>query len=1514
MPKKTIAELNIKTSGGAAAQKQLNQVSDGTEKLNRNTTRLGQASASAGRSFAAQANGLGGLVGIYAAAAANVFAITAAFTALNRAAQFGTIITGTQNLAQAVGSTATEVVGSLKQITDGQLSIVEAATQANLALSAGFNVDQIEELGGVALKASRALGRNLTDSFQRITRGAIKLEPELLDEIGIFTRIEPAVEAYANSINKSVSQLTQFERRQAFVNQVIKDGEAAFSDITGEGTSTQEVFEKLVANFSDLAIVVGKFLADSLVPFAEFLDKNLGNRLILLGGIGALVFGKLREAAAGLATTGFAILSTRLSDVADRFANVTKLGQEFADNQKKISQAFVGQGAIAGPRGQGAQIKRDLQSGPISTARAQDIRDEVPKLLLAERERRKQIKEQIALGNVEQQKGNALLTQSQARSKGLLATQRLVTQQLRSSGVAANILAKGLRGAAVAANFLGKQLNRAFGILNVILIGFTTLQTVFSFFDIDLFSELKEIIQSIGKEARDTAKAVDSIAKAAKSAGTDMDFLADAARKLGVDRDNVNSILEAVAALEKLTDAQRANAIARLQNELATLKAGLGFLQFKFGDDVDERIKEIEAIIKSFENTASASDSAAVNITKTIDAVSKLAELAADGGPVDELRDQFGKLVNEGLLKVVDGAIRVQDSGLFSSDLDLGPLDSANATIADASRLTADAADKFNALKDSLKDGSITASRASRDVGVLTSVLEKSSELLTKQLAEASTDAERNRITKAIELIGEALDDVNGGVQQTVNQFTNLDNLGKELGKTFGSSFKALDQQFLTGAVSAESGKIARNAEEQALFQAQNLVALKKQLEQQKAISGDQAIIEKLEENITKAKKEAQAENLKAVQTTESIRLSEEKRLKALQGQLQVLQGQVKLNDQLNKTTLANLDNENALKRNQLSFKLAEKARELSKERAKTSQIAFDNEQKLVQLQIEGDAAARERNLEASRFQANQQNLAEERSLLAFRNQIAAVEQRNVVTESDKLRFELALLEREEQVALSTLSRQEALIREEGQAKEEEFRERVKVLTLEQAAVKQRSDTALAEVQRQRESFNEQQRLEAQKRENERLAAVRSVEDARARKDQADLQAQVNFDNKMAELDLLDKKYALLEDTIEANAAFLKGEEKIVKERKKLSGTFTGPENIASSFEDDTAVARGNIQTARGDLDRSRGATADILSGQQAINAQALAQAEAIANRRVAMLEFENEMATKLAVEQEKIFKEREEQIRKEFFGSKALLNQKLQNLNAERDAFLDDQANRLAALQAEREAIEANFAARKAQLEFELSYQSRLIAGGEAVANTIETGVVDGFLQLNDALIEGTLTISNLKDGFNDFATALIKDIQRIFFTKTIAEPAADFLAKGFSSGFNDLFGGGPTISEGFVPPEAAFGAGGFASGGPVKMAAGGMMRDRVPAMLEPGEFVVRKQAAKVAGAPALNSLNSTGSMGGDVSINIQNEGQAKDAEASQPRFDGEKFVIDVVMRDLSNNGPIRKSLRAGG
>ena len=133
-----------------------------------------------------------------------------------------------------------------------------------------------------------------------------------------------------------------------------------------------------------------------------------------------------------------------------------------------------------------------------------------------------------------------------------------------------------------------------------------------------------------------------------------------------------------------------------------------------------------------------------------------------------------------------------------------------------------------------------------------------------------------------------------------------------------------------------------------------------------------------------------------------------------------------------------------------------------------------------------------------------------------------------------------------------------------------------------------------------------------------------------------------------------------------------------------------------------------------------------------------------------------------------------------------------------------------------------------------------------------------------------------------------------------------------GFGSIFGGLFGGVGSIFGSIF--KGIFGLFGMAQGGMVHMASGGQLRDRVPALLEPGEFVIRKPMAREIGTPALQALNATGKVPASAPvINFKNEGTPKSVQSEQPRFDGEKYVIDIITRDLANNGPIRRTLRSG-
>jgi len=282
---KNIIQTVFNTQGASAVNRDLTT-------LARNQTRLGQSSASAGRAFSAQAAGLGGLVAAYAGAAATTFALQQAFDKLAKSAQALQTLQGLTTLAaeSAIGGEA--LLKSIQTITKSQLTLFEAASQTNLALSAGFDTSQIEGLATVAIKASRALGRDLTDAMTRVVRGSAKMETELLDELGIYTKIEPATRAYAAAIGKTVSELTEYERRQAFVNGVIEEGTRKFNAINTTVPTAAESIEAFGAKMVELSTVFLGFLAESVAPLAEFLTNNFAASLGAVGAILALVASK----------------------------------------------------------------------------------------------------------------------------------------------------------------------------------------------------------------------------------------------------------------------------------------------------------------------------------------------------------------------------------------------------------------------------------------------------------------------------------------------------------------------------------------------------------------------------------------------------------------------------------------------------------------------------------------------------------------------------------------------------------------------------------------------------------------------------------------------------------------------------------------------------------------------------------------------------------------------------------------------------------------------------------------------------------------------------------------------------------------------------------------------------------------------------------------------------------------------------------------------------------------------
>jgi len=515
------------------------QVADQTDNITRSSTRLGQVSASTGRQFSSQAKGLGGLVAVYAGAAANIFAIQQAFSALNKAAQFENVIEGTKRLAENVGTSGEKLINTLKRITLNQLSTAQAAEKANLALSAGLNTKQIEQLTSISLKASRALGRDLGEAYERLIRGTAKLEPELLDELGIFTRIDPAVQTYARSVNKAVSQLTNFERRQAFANAVILEGERKFSIIDTSAESTQRSLATLIAKLSDLALVVGQLLAGPLGGLADFFTSNMGNAITALGLLALQVFGKLRTSLAG----AFDSLGTKITARFDNVINnLNATGASFDSLTKKaktLKDAFTNTGTFAGGRAGsafGKEIKQyldDIAKGKKVpnlreivglnnqlTTQIGETQNKI-KSLEGSQDVLKNIYGPISPKTVEQiEKNNEALVKLNKQLTGQTAIQKEFAASTVNSSKSAVFLASGIDKVKNSFITFSKVISGAFRLLNTLAIAFGSLQFVGALFGIDVLGTISGWIGNIGAESRKNTKSVEAFSRSLLNLGT----------------------------------------------------------------------------------------------------------------------------------------------------------------------------------------------------------------------------------------------------------------------------------------------------------------------------------------------------------------------------------------------------------------------------------------------------------------------------------------------------------------------------------------------------------------------------------------------------------------------------------------------------------------------------------------------------------------------------------------------------------------------------------------------------------------------------------------------------------------------------------------------------------------------------------------------------------------------------------------------------------------------------------
>ena len=297
----THVEHKVTTKGLKEVEKDAKKAGKGFNTLDKNARNAdrgmkGAANMSSGASknFSKLSQGItGGLVPAYATLAANLFALDAVFRFLKESADFRVLKEGQLAFAAATGVAYQSLARDLQAATNGMINFRDAAQAGAIGRAAGLSAGQLKELSSAARTVSIALGRDVTDSFNRLIRGVTKAEPELLDELGIILRLDEATTKYAASLGLNKNQLSIYQKSQAVVNEVLDQAETKFgkinaimdiqdNSITQLGVAFQEAIDKMRPAIAAIAEVFARFgaanidvLTFAIIGFAGGIIKSV---------------------------------------------------------------------------------------------------------------------------------------------------------------------------------------------------------------------------------------------------------------------------------------------------------------------------------------------------------------------------------------------------------------------------------------------------------------------------------------------------------------------------------------------------------------------------------------------------------------------------------------------------------------------------------------------------------------------------------------------------------------------------------------------------------------------------------------------------------------------------------------------------------------------------------------------------------------------------------------------------------------------------------------------------------------------------------------------------------------------------------------------------------------------------------------------------------------------------------------------------------------------------------------
>jgi len=219
--------------------------------------------------------------------AVGLVSVTAAYKAIGVAVEgvqlagrLEGVETAFNNMSKSAGFSA-NTFSKLDKALNGTVDSLTVMEQANAAMLLGIadSDDQMAELFDTAQRLAQAVGKDATFGIESLVTGLGRQSKLMLDNLGIIVDTNKAYEEYAQELGKTSSKLTEAERKQAFINKALSEGERLVSGFGTEVVTSAQKMEQFSASIKNLKMEIGEALIESgvieqLNTFTGWLVKN----------------------------------------------------------------------------------------------------------------------------------------------------------------------------------------------------------------------------------------------------------------------------------------------------------------------------------------------------------------------------------------------------------------------------------------------------------------------------------------------------------------------------------------------------------------------------------------------------------------------------------------------------------------------------------------------------------------------------------------------------------------------------------------------------------------------------------------------------------------------------------------------------------------------------------------------------------------------------------------------------------------------------------------------------------------------------------------------------------------------------------------------------------------------------------------------------------------------------------------------------------------------------------------